>query len=226
MSEILEQGLNSLKHSLLTMSSHAVNRVSQSLEAMKKRDDELAHKVCQGDGILDQFEMDIDNHAHNLLALAPSQKSLRKITTAMKISMDLERVGDEATTIARRVLELSLDPPLKLTLEIPVMAQNGLEMLDQALAAFAQEDPKKAEDVIPQDLEVDRLYKGTQKELSEYMAQNPTSIKPCLNLLVIAKSLERIADHAKNVAESVVFMCQARDIRHNNQEYPLVASQP
>lgn len=136
------------------------------------------------------------------------------ITIAMKISQNLERVGDEATTIARRSIELNTEPQLKAYIDIPRMATLALDMLKSALDAFINMDAEKAEQVIPRDKEVDEIHKQFQRELSSYMVENPVTIARCLNLMTISKSLERIADHATNIAEEVVFLCQARDIRH------------
>ena len=159
-------------------------------------------------------KQDIDELSINLLAKAPLATDLRLITVAMKISHDLERVSDEATTIARRSLELSLEPQLKPYVDIPRMATMALDMLKDALDAFVNRDTAKARAVIPRDKEVDLLNKQLARELSSYMVERPSTITRCLNLMVISKSLERIADHATNVAEEVVYLYEARDIRH------------
>jgi phosphate transport system protein len=158
--------------------------------------------------------------AINLLAKAPLARDLRLIAVAMKISHDLERVGDEATTIARRSLELSQEPQLKPYIDIPRMAKMALEMLDDALGAFIRGEPDKARAVIPRDKEVDVLNRQLHRELSSYMVEKPTTISRCLNLMVISKSLERIADHATNLAEEVVYLYEAKDIRHTGKGEP------
>jgi phosphate transport system protein len=133
---------------------------------------------------------------------------------AMKFSRDLERVGDETTTICRRALELSEEPQLKPYVDIPKMAAIALEMLGDAMSAFVQRDPAKARLIVPRDKEVDLLHKQLQRELSSYMIEKPNTISRCLHLMTISKCLERIADHAENIAEEVVFLYEGKDIRH------------
>lgn len=212
-----DQELSQLKEKLLTMASHSEGALTKAIKALVDRDDELARSVQDNDSIIDQLEKEIDELAINLLTQAPLATDLRLITIAMKISHDLERVGDEATTIARRSLELSQEPQLKPYVDIPRMAQMGLEMLKDGLDAFVNRDPAKARAVIPRDKDVDALNKQLHRELSSYMIEKPTTITRCLNLMVISKSLERIADHATNVAEEVVYLYEARDIRHTGK---------
>ena len=213
-----DQELSQLKEKLLTMASHSEGALTKAIKALVDRDDELARSVQDNDSIIDQLEKEIDELAINLLTQAPLATDLRLITIAMKISHDLERVGDEATTIARRSLELSQEPQLKPYVDIPRMAQMGLEMLKDGLDAFVNRDPAKARAVIPRDKDVDALNKQLHRELSSYMIEKPTTITRCLNLMVISKSLERIADHATNVAEEVVYLYEARDIRHTGKD--------
>lgn len=210
------QELAELKTALLTMASHAKTSVTTAIKALTERNDDLARQVKRDDTILDSFEKQIDEMAIGLLALqAPLASDLRLITIAMKISHDLERVGDEATTISRRALELNQEPQLKAYVDIPRMAEMGLEMLDDALDAFVNRDPAKARAVIPRDKQVDALNKQLHRELVSFVIENPQTITRALNLMVISKSLERIADHATNVAEEVVYLYEGRDIRHD-----------
>ncbi|HSH96222.1 MAG TPA: phosphate signaling complex protein PhoU, partial [Roseimicrobium sp.] len=148
---------------------------------------------------------------------APLATDLRLITVAMKISRDLERVGDEATTIARRSIELNQEPQLKPYVDIPHMAQLALKMMDDALKAFVNRDTALARDVIPRDKQVDSLNKQLHRELSSFMVEKPSTITRCLNLMVISKALERIADHAASIAEEVVYLYEGRDIRHTGK---------
>lgn len=212
-----EHELAGLKEKLLTMASHAETAVTMAINALTERDDELARRVMGDDVLVDQLEIEIDELAIHLLSKAPLATDLRLITVAMKISHDLERVSDEATTIARRSLELSLEPQLKPYIDIPRMAGMALEMLKDALDAFVNRDPAKARAIVPRDKEVDQLNKQLHRELSSYMVERPSTITRCLNLMVISKSLERIADHATNVAEEVVYLYEAQDIRHSGQ---------
>ncbi|MDB6123426.1 MAG: Phosphate-specific transport system accessory protein PhoU [Pedosphaera sp.] len=219
-----EHELVGLKEKLLTMASHAEGAVTKSIKALVERDDDLARKVMADDAIVDQLEIEIDDLAIRMLAKAPLASDLRLITVAMKISHDLERVSDEATTIARRSVELSTEPQLKPYVDVPRMAHMATDMLKDALDAFVNRDTAKARAVIPRDKEVDALNKQLHRELSSYMVERPSTITRCLNLMVISKSLERVADHATNVAEEVVYLYEALDIRHSGHiEPPAIA---
>ena len=210
-----ENELVGLKEKLLTMASHAEGAVTKSIKALVERDDELARRVMADDVIVDQLEIEIDELSIQLLSKAPLATDLRLITMTMKISNHLERVSDEATTIARRSLELSMEPQLKPYVDIPRMAAMALDMRKDALHSFVNRNPEKARAIIPRDKEVDMLNKQLHRELSSYMVERPSTISRCLNLMVISKSLERIADHATNIAEEVVYLYEARDIRHS-----------
>lgn len=215
-----EQELSALKDKLLTMSSIAERSVKRAIEALTERDDDKARAVIAADSDLDRLEMEIDDLAITLLAKAPLATDLRLITMAMKFSRDLERVGDETTTICRRSLELSQEPQLKPYVDIPKMAGIALEMLGDAMNAFVHRDPAKARAIVPRDKEVDQLNKQLQRELSSYMIERPSTISRCLHLMTISKSLERIADHAANIAEEVVFLFEGKDIRHVKAQPP------
>jgi len=206
--------LNELKQKLLAMASQAETAVNQAVQALTERDHSLALQVKENDKVLDQFEIEIDDLAVHLLAKAPLASDLRLITVAMKICQNLERVGDEAAKVAKRARDLSQEPPLKHSLEIPKMAQLAVSMLKQSLDAFVNHDPAAARTLIPRDKEVDSLNKQIHRELAHLMIADPEAITRCLNLMVVSKSLERIADHATNVAEEVVYLCEAQDIRH------------
>jgi phosphate transport system protein len=209
-----EAGLAELKEKLLTMASHAEGGIARAMEALGKRDYDLALKVQADDSVIDRFEVEVDETSIRLLAEAPKAGNLRLITVAMKISQNLERVGDETTTIARRVQDLCQDVPLKLAVEIPRMAGLAVHMLKSALDAFVNQDPAAARALIPQDKEIDSLNRQIHRQLADQMIRDPDTVLRCLHAMVISKSLERIADHAKNVAEEVVYLCEARDIRH------------
>lgn len=209
-----EQELDALKAKLLTMSSIAERSLKQAIEALVGRNDDKARAVIENDNQLDALEVEIDELAITLLAKAPLATDLRLITMAMKFSRDLERVGDETTTICRRSLELSQEPQLKPYVDIPHMAGIALEMLGDAMNAFVHRDPAKARAIVPRDKEVDQLNKQLHRELSSFMIERPSTISRCLHLMTISKSLERIADHAANIAEEVVFLFEGKDIRH------------
>jgi phosphate transport system protein len=203
-----------LKESLLAMASHAESAVARAMRALVDRDDALARQVLEDDNILDQYEVEIDDIAIHLLTKAPLATELRLITVAMKVSQNLERVGDEAVTISRRSIDLGTEPQLKPYVDLPRMATMALEMLRDAITAFINRDPEKARAVVPRDGDVDNLNRQLHRELSSFMVERPSNISRCLHLMVISKSLERIADHATNIAEEVVYLYEAKDIRH------------
>jgi phosphate transport system protein len=216
--EPFEQELGGLKEKLLTMASHAESSVGKAIQALGRRDYDLALRVQAEDAVIDRFEVEVDDLALRLLARAPQASDLRLITVAMKISQNLERVGDETTTIARRVQDLCQEVPLKLVVDIPAMASLAVQMLQGALDAFVNQDPVAARALIPQDKPIDLLNKQIHRQLAEQMIAAPDTIMRCLDLMVISKSLERIGDHGKNVAEEVVYLCEAEDIRHTRGE--------
>jgi phosphate transport system protein len=209
-----EMGLDELRQKLLTMASHAETAVNQSVQAFMQRDHDLAVKVRADDNVIDQYEVDIDEMAIQLLTKAPLATNLRLVTVAMKISQNLERIGDEATKIAKRARDLTQEPPVKINLDLPRMAGMALKMVKDALDSFVQRDSAAARTIIPRDKEVDALNKEMHQQLAQHMMEHPDTIARCLNWIVATKSLERIADHAKNIAEEVVYLCEAQDIRH------------
>jgi phosphate transport system protein len=213
----VERELSSLKNTLLTMASHAESAVNRAIEALTARNFELALKVRDDDEIIDQFEVEIDELAIHLLAKAPLASDLRFIAVAMKICQNIERVGDEATKIAKRARDLSQEAPLKLALDVPHLADLALQMVKGALDAFVNQDPATARALIPQDKIVDDLNKQLHRQLADQMIASPETITRCLSWMVVAKSLERIADHGKNIAEEVVYLCEAQDIRHTGK---------
>jgi len=207
--------LQTLKERLLAMASRSEASVAQAMDALVNRDDDLARQVRENDDAIDQLEKEIDEQAIRLLSKAPLATQLRLIVTTLKIARDLERVGDEATTIARRSIELSQEPQLKPYVDLPRMSQLARDMLGDALQAFVTRDTSRARQVIPRDKEVDALNKQLYRELASYMIEQPANISRCLNLMTISKAIERIADHAKNIAEDVVYLYEAKDIRHS-----------
>ena len=179
------------------------------------RDDDLARTVEQNDRLLDDLKMVIDEEVLTLLTKAPLATDLRLVTTAMKVSHHLERTGDEATTIARRAIKLNHEAPLQIHPDLLRMAAMAAEMLHQAMDHVINHSPDRAREIIRRDKEVDAMHKQVQRDLSGLMEQNPSNVGACLNLMVVSKSLERIADHASNIAEEVVYLYEARDIRHS-----------
>ena len=206
-----------LKEKLLTMSSLAASSVSNAVKALVERNDDLARQVEQADDQLDALEIELDELAIVLLSRGPVATDLRMISVAMKITHNLERVGDEATTIARRAVDLNKEPQLKPYVDIPRMATMALEMLNDGLEAFVSRDSARARAVLPRDKDVDALHKQLQRELITFMLEQPNTITRCLHLMQISKRIERIADHATNIAEEVVFLHEGRDIRHTGK---------
>jgi phosphate transport system protein len=214
MSLTFEQETEHLKQRLLRMAKQAEASVNRAIQSLLERNGSLALKVKEEDSILDSFEIEIDDLSIHLLSQAPLASDLRFITIAMKISHDLERVGDEATTISRRAYDLNKEPQLKPYVDIPRMANLALEMLKQAMESFVRGDSEAARSIIPQDKDVDALNKQLHRELASFMVENRDNIPRCLNLMVISKCIERIADHATNIAEEVVYLFEGKDIRH------------
>ena len=206
--------LGELKQKLLTMASRTEIAVNEAIRALVERDYDLALRVKESDTVIDQLEVEIDDMAIQLLAKAPLASDLRLVTVAMKISQNLERVGDEATKIAKRARDLAQEPPVKINLDLPNMAGMALAMVKAALDAFVNRDPAAARAIIPRDKEVDALNREIHQLLAQHMMANPDTIARCLHWIVASKSLERIADHAKNIAEEVVYLYEAQDIRH------------
>jgi len=209
-----EMGLDALRQKILLMASRAETAVNESVQALVQRDYDLAVQVRKDDEIIDRFEIEIDEMAIVLLTKAPLASNLRLITVAMKVSQNLERIGDEATKIAKRARDLAQEPPVKINLDVNRMASLSLAMVKDALDAFVHRDTAAARALIPRDREVDALNKQIHQQLAEHMMANPDTIARCLHWIVASKSLERIADHAKNIAEEVVYLYEAQDIRH------------
>ncbi len=209
-----ELGLDALRQKILLMASRAETAVNQSVQSLVQRDYDLAVRVREDDNIIDQFEVEIDEMAIVLLTKAPLASNLRMITVAMKVSQNLERIGDEATKIAKRARDLAQEPPVKINFDVNRMASLALAMVKDALDSFVHRDSAAARAIVPRDREVDALNKEIHNLLAQHMTDNPDTIGRCLHWIVAMKSLERIADHAKNIAEEVVYLCEAQDIRH------------
>jgi phosphate transport system protein len=215
-----ETGIENLRQQLLVMASHTEKSIGEAVQALMQRDHDLALRVKADDDVIDQFEVEIDEMAILLLTKAPLASDLRLVTGAMKISQNLERIGDEASKIAKRARDLTQEPPVKIQLDIPRLTTLSLAMVKAALDSFVQRDPDAARALIPRDQEVDALNKQIHQQLAEHMMAHPDTVARCLHWIVAAKSLERIADHAKNIAEEVVYLCAAQDIRHTQKNPP------
>ena len=214
-----QEELEQLKTRLLEMGGLAEERVRAAVRALVERDSALVERVLAGDGPINQLHIEIDSRCFKLLALhQPMAVDLRAIVSAVKINTDLERVGDLAINIAEAVRRYTRHPPVKELIDIPRMADIAQRMLRNALDSYVRRDLKLAHDVLNEDDLLDSLKTQVFRELLTYMLQNTATIEPALDLILISRHLERIGDHATNVAEDVIFMVSARDVRHHAGE--------
>jgi phosphate transport system protein len=199
------------------MSGLVERNIYRSVASLKGRDEALAHQVLEDEALVNAMEIEVDDHATRLLALhQPVACDLRYLTAALKINTDLERIGDLATTIARRSLSLLESPPVKPLVDIPMMGQLVEAMLAQSLRAFVDRDEELARQVLAADDAVDSLRDSVTRELVDLMKHEPDTIERSVDLIFIARSLERIADHATNIAEDVLFLVRGVDVRHRS----------
>ncbi len=204
-----------LKGELLSMASLVEQALHGSIQALVERDEELAQKVIASDDAINMAEIKIDDFCLKLLALhQPTAIDLRFITSALKIDNDLERMGDQAVNIAERTLELIKEPLLKPLIDIPRMAELAQKMVKDSLDAFVHKDPDLAREVCRRDDQLDALNDQVFRELLTYMMQDPRTITRAVHLLLVGRHLERIADHATNIAEDVIYMVQGKIIKH------------
>ncbi len=207
--------LAELRSALLKMSGLAEDQVARAFDSMISADVEQAQEVVDRDEEVDELELKLDKAAHELLALQqPMARDLRAITMTMKISNDLERVGDHAVSIARAVQRMGELLPFARTPEIAEMARLARQMLSESLDAFVSADPAQARRVVQSDHQVDRLYNSVFRILLTHMMEDPRWIGPAMSLLLVSRNLERIADLATNIAEDVVFMVEGVVIKH------------
>jgi len=216
----LDQELADLKKQLLKIGTLVETAIFESVESLKELSAEKAKKVISEDKVIDELENAIDERCLDLLALRqPVALDLRFITMSMKIATDLERIADLAVDIAQRVLELAGKPMLKPLIDIPKLSDLAKRMSKDALDAFVNKDVDLAEKVILLDSEADKLRNLVQKELvEEYMSKDLSTVSRAMPLLLIARHLERICDHATNIAEDVIFMVEGRVIRHIGEQ--------
>jgi phosphate transport system protein len=211
--------LEALKASLLHMAALAEQNVADATKAAKSRNVELAQEIVEKDELVDNLEIKIEEECIRLLATQqPLASDLRMLTAILKINSDLERISDHAVNIAESVEKIASKPPVKPLISIPMMAQIAQEMLKSAIDALVQEKPDLARQVCVRDDEVDDLNDEVIRELITYMIEDPRTISRALELINISKNLERVADLATNIAEDVVFIFQAKIIKHNVEE--------
>jgi phosphate transport system protein len=212
-----EEQLRTLRRELLEMGKTVEKRIGEAVRALIERDAHLANAVIDGDREIDQMEMRIDDHCVQILARRqPVASDLRTVATGLKLVTDLERIGDLAVHIAERAIELIDEPPLKPYVDLPNMAETAQAMVREALEAFVTADAERAERILAQDDVVDAYYWQIFRELLTYMLEDPRNISRAMRLQSIAKHLERVGDHATNLAEMVVFMVKGKDIRHSH----------
>ena len=210
-----EQDLRDLRERLLAMGAKVETLIANSVRALTDRDSALAENVIKSDKDVNRLEVEIDDLCRRILALRqPAASDLRLITTALKIVTDLERIGDLAVNIAERAKDLNEAPPLKPYVDTPRLAELAQQQVKKALDAFVSSDVAKAEVVLKEDEHLDALYLKIFNELLGYMMEDSKNIRRATALMFIAKHLERIGDHAMNVAEMVVYMVRGKDIRH------------
>ncbi len=213
-----DEELKVLKEKLLQMAALAEEAIARSIKSLVDRDSSLSEKVIEQDPLIDVLEIEVDKHCLKLLALRqPIAIDLRFITSAMRINSQLERIGDQAVNIAERTLELMKEPLLKPLIDIPRMATLAQKMIKDSLDAFVNKDAALAKSVCESDDEVDNLNDQVFRELLTYMMQDTSTINRAVHLMLIGRHLERIADHATNVAEDVIYLVLGKDIRHHGK---------
>lgn len=216
-----DEELAGLKEKILRMGALVEEQIRLALKALVDRDEELARQVIENDRRVNTLDVEVDEICLQLLALyQPAARDLRFITTAMKISTELERMSDLAENICERAIELNEEPQLKPYIDIPVMAERAMKMVWDSLDAFVKGDSDLARKVLEDDDMVDELTEQLFRELLSFMIENPQTISRAIRLSFISKYIERIADHATNVAELVVYLVEGKIIRHTIPPQP------
>ena len=207
--------LEALKQTLLAMGGLVEDQIRRVMRALVERDDALAQEVIDRDQRVNAYDVEVDETCVSLLALhQPTAGDLRFITTAMKIVTDLERIGDQAVNIAQRVLELNREPQLKPYIDLPRMAEKAQAMVKESLDAFVARDTALARKVCAEDADVDALKEQLFRELLTFMMEDPKTIPRAIRLILISRFMERVADHATNIAEMVIYLVDAKMVRH------------
>ncbi|MGA2534189.1 MAG: phosphate signaling complex protein PhoU [Candidatus Aminicenantales bacterium] len=214
-----DEELKSLKEKLLEMASRAEEQIGLAVRGLKERKEEMACEVLEKEETINRLDIEIDDMAMRLLALRqPMATDLRFITSAMKIGSDLERIGDLAVNIAQRTLDLLKQPQLKPLIDIPRMASLAQGMVRDALSAFINGDADLAKNVCQRDDQVDELNNQIFRELLTFMMADASTIPRAVDLILVGRHLERIADHATNIGEDVIYMVQGKTIKHHIEE--------
>lgn len=215
-----DESLKELKDDILKMGAYTEEAIYKSMKALQDRDKDMAKNVITGDGKIDELELAIDEKCIDLIARhQPMAKDLRFITTGMKLNAELERIADIAVDIAQRVLEIVDKPLLKPLVDMPRLAGISQTMVKTAIDSFINGDVETSKKVLLMDSEADKLRNSIQKELvDEYMVKDGSTSPRAVQLLLIARFLERICDHATNIAEDVIYMVQAKVVRHHPEK--------
>ena len=214
-SKIYDTELNEIREKLLEMGGKVETMIDNAMKSLVERDSQLAERTIAYDHEINHLEVEIDERCLQVLATRPpAARDLRFLTLALKIVTDLERIGDQCAAIAKRATELNLEPPLKPFIDLPRMAHWASVMVKEALDAFVRSDEVLAIKVCKDDQFVDDLNEQIQRELLTFMIEDTATITRAIKINYISKCLERIADHATNVAEMVIFMVKGKDIRH------------
>lgn len=210
------QNLDDLKEKLLVMAGMAEQAIQRSIEAYRVRDVSICDLVLRSEPAINRQEREIDQMALDLLAMEqPMAIDLRFILAIIKINADVERVGDQAVNIAERVRDLQSMPPVDLPVDIPKLASMAASMVRHALQAFIDADASLAETVLTMDDQVDQMNTDAYRTLSKLIHNEPSQAQQALNVLLIARNLERVGDHATNIAEDVIFWVRGADVRHH-----------
>ncbi|MEJ2683462.1 MAG: phosphate signaling complex protein PhoU [Candidatus Sulfobium sp.] len=216
---VFDEELMHLKGKVLKMGGMVEEAIKDSVRSLVDRDNDLARRIIERDHQINALDVQIDEDSIKMIALRqPKATDLRFITTAMKITTDIERMGDLAVNIAERALELNEEPLLKPYVDIPRMRELAQGMIRDSLDAFVRRDKKLAMDVIMRDDEVDELKHNVLQELAFFMVQDPTTVSRAMKISFVAQYLERFADHATNIAEMVIYLVEGKIIRH--MEHP------
>ena len=211
-----EVQLDELRKRLLEMGGLVESAIHRSVVALTRKDEEEARLVLVNEARVNQLEIEIDDFTISLFATEqPVAGDLRFLTSAIKINNDLERMGDLAVNIVERALSLTRAPEVRPPVDLPEMAMLAESMVHKCLDAFVRRDSDLARTVLASDDSVDRLRTRIYQQLTEFMQKDPSSIPQCIDLIFVARNLERIADHATNVAEDVLFLVQGVDVRHH-----------
>ena len=213
----LDQDLDRVRQALLRMGGMVEGMVAKATQSLLERDNQLCINVIESDNEVDHLEIEIDEACHLILGTKqPTAVDLRFLVAVMKINSDLERIGDSAVNIAQSVVQLNDQPPLKPYIDLPHLSELVQAMVRRSLDAFVRRDTALATEVCQSDDAVDGLYKQLFRELLTYMIEDPKTVSRALHLLLISRNLERIADHATNIAEDVIYYVEGRDIRHSD----------